>query len=205
MSHHQNATSSSKLSTISGIVCALNCAVFSGLIAIVLRQLALKKIHYSVVSIFTSYFGLPVSLIGALVMQITDSQAKSRELLNNSQLLVSQLSYGLLMATVATVATVLINLSLQYEEASKIAIMRPLDVFFTFLLQRVFLGITSNLASILGAILIVCGSLFCVGYKILDKKVTKDEENRKSMKVSDTGQQETNETSLLKRILFYKF
>ena len=99
---------------------------------------------------------------------------------------------------------------------------RTTDLLFMFLFQYFFLGISSNLFSLSGAIFIACGMLMVIAYKLLDKN-EKDKQMKLLEKREANNKQLTEEgksliefeihnsdnpsrnSNCLKRVLFYKF
>ncbi len=70
---------------------------------------------------------------------------------------------------------------MKYEDASKVAMYRTTDLLFTFLFQYFYLGISSNIFSISGAIFIFFGMMLVIGDQIREKYVRKKEQKRPLM------------------------
>lgn len=157
---------------------------------VVLKKLTNSKVHFSVASIFASYFGLPVSFMISLIMLLTGATVKDPAIMDDIPSLFVQIFYSLMSASCGVVSQICINLSLKHEDASKVTIIRSTDIFFTYIFQFFFLNITTNLYSAIGACLIVFGTVLILLYKLVDKKIVKS--NDKS-------------AHFLKRIFIYKF
>ena len=83
-------------------------------------------------------------------------------------------------------ALVFMNLALDSEDASKVAILRSCDVLFSFILQYIILGVNADILSVMGAVFILSCTFLLAAFKIIEKKI------------------DTNKFCLLK-VLTYKF
>lgn len=89
-----------------------------------------------------------------------------------------QLAFSLASALCGIISQICLNLALQYEDASKITILKTFDLLFTFILQYLVLRISPNILSIVGASLILLGSFIVIGYKIILDKITEHQKIR---------------------------
>jgi len=126
--------------------------------------------------------------VGALATGITK---KDPALLDDLPSLMLQVVYSILAGFCGTISQVTLNLALNYEDAGKISIIRSSDVFFTYLFQFIWLGISTNVFSGIGAALIIFGTVMIMAQKILDKKA--ESENK------------TEKRGIILRILMKKF
>lgn len=101
--------------------------------------------------------------------------------------------------------------SLRFEEATKIGMYRTTDLLLTFLFQYFFLGISSNVYSILGAVCIGVGMIIVISYKMIDQS---NQDARQRKNIMEMDNMNNNETTLtysekrgnwFKRLILYKF
>ncbi|CAF0756711.1 unnamed protein product [Brachionus calyciflorus] len=164
-------TDSNQFYSIFGVTLGLVAAFFSSMVPILLKKLSNKKVHYSVAIIYASYFGLPSSLLISFIIFLSGFENDRFSKIEISNSILWQLFYSFVSASSGVLSQILMNLSLKYEQASKTSIIRATDLFFTFFLQYLFLGINSNLLSILGAILIFASAVLVLAFKIIDKSL----------------------------------
>lgn len=168
------------ISILIGVIFAISSACFSSGVAILLKKLSNHKVHFSVAIVYASYFGLPFTIALSAFALITGVERKNAELYSTWDSLLWQCGYSLTSAACGVFSQILMNLSLKYEEASKISIIRTSDLFFTFLLQLIILDIHSNYLSIVGALLIFVATIIVLLFKLVDQKW-----NKKHSKESD--------------------
>ena len=157
--------------------------VITAVLGVLLKRLANDNIHYSVVTIYASYFGLPVSLLISGLMIVTGLEQKDPTVLADKEAVTSQIAYSILASLIGVLQQVFLNISLKHEEASKIAIIRSTDFFFTFLFQYLWLNIETNIYNGLGCVFIITGSILILVYKILEKKYSQQIENNPLLRV----------------------
>lgn len=110
---------------------------------------------------------------------------------------------------------------MKFEDATKIAMYRTTDLLLTFIFQRLFLNIASNLFSILGAVFIAIGMCTVISFKLIDnneksklKKLKRS--NEQELEVCSTGDKAKldavdDDEELLrnygcfKKLIFFKF
>jgi drug/metabolite transporter (DMT)-like permease len=141
-------------------------ALCAAIVTVVLKKLCIDKVHYSIPVIYTSYAGLPVTLILSVVLVLTgvshgDFQAELK-------LLPLHIVFVLLASFTGLAAQVLVNLALQYEDALVIAILKTFDVFMTFLLQYIFLNIKVDVFSFFGSFSIILGAFSILAYRLFE-------------------------------------
>ena len=171
--------------------------------------MANQKVHYTVTTIYVSYFGMPFTSAACILLLATGLEKKDTTI--PLVQLIFQIVYLLIAGTTGTLAQVgwnwknsfffgikfkiflskvFFNISLKHEDASKIAIIRSADFFFTYLFQYLWLDVTQNFYNGLGCCLIVLGTLIILIFKILDKQI---------------GGKQALKQPLWKRIVFFKF
>ena len=158
----------SGLSQLIGVAFALVGAFGSAAIHIIIKKLCTNKVYYAISTIYGTYLGFPASFILSLVLILTGSSHKNF----NCELkyLALDIVFGCLGGLFAVFGHVLLNLSLQHEDATKVSIVRTVDVVFSFLFQFIILNISADWISIIGALLILMSTLVILLYKIYMQK-----------------------------------
>lgn len=188
-----DASNDSSTTIIIGVTFALLAAIFSSIVMVLIKKLNNHKVHYSIVIIYACYCGLPLNLMLSLVGELTNVMKPRDPLLYASWTnIFEQCGYSLASGVGGTLSQVFVNISLKYEDASKISVYRTTDILFTFLLQIVVLNIVANFLSVIGALCILCATLLVMMYRIAEKAFNK------SIKHSDS-------ISCWKRFVFFKF
>ena len=164
----QNSFNTEFYTTI-GIIIALFCSLCSSTVQILLKKLSTQKVHYSIVIIYVTYVGIPVTLAISVVMALTGLSHKNFP--NNLHKMPLQILYVTISAVLGIFSQILLNFSLKYEEASKVAIFRTLDVFFTFLFQYVFLNISLDIFSFIGSSSILMGTFLILSFKLVENRM----------------------------------
>ena len=196
-----------------GIGLAFLGSVASGIVPVVIKHLSNHQVHFASMIIYATYFGIPVSSAISIIMIALGKGSRDMSIFKDPYLLTIQLFYAILAASAGLASQVLWNLALKHEDASKVSVMRSLELVFVFFQQYIFLGITSNVFSIVGAMLIFLGALGIILYKILDKKYSikasptpspnKDEKGLGEPTVSEPAE-EHRKCNIFKKIIFYK-
>jgi drug/metabolite transporter (DMT)-like permease len=135
---------------IFGFASALIAAFFASGSAILLKKLTVSNVHFSVVILFSSYVGFPVSLAISLVLLLTKNEIKDRNKLENISYLGIQILFAFLSALTGCIHQIALNISYRYEDASKISIYRTLDLIFSFIMQFFLLNINPGFFSLIG-------------------------------------------------------
>ena len=133
--------------------------------------------------------GMPTGLIISLIMIFTGETQRDPTLYDNFPTLAMQIFYSLMSAIVGMVSQIFLQISLNYEESSKIALIDSTDLLFTYILQYFLLNITTNVYSAIGAGLIMCGIFLILINKMVENKIDKNNLGK----------------NVFKKILIYKF
>ena len=154
-----------------GIILMIICAIFFGILNIFIRKLCINNVDWAVSSIYPGYFGLPLSIIGSfLLVKFGYFHTNLRDELQDIPI---QILFSSLSSLAAIIGTAFLILAFSYEDATKVAISKTSDVIFAFILQLVFLNITVDLLSIVGSFLILSGTVFVLGFKLIENKFEK--------------------------------
>ncbi len=122
-----------------------------------------------------------MSLIISLILVLTGvSHSEFHEELKHLPI---HLLYNFTAALIGVVGQCVLNIALKYEDASKLAIVKTIDVFYAFILQYLFLNIEANLLSIIGALTLVSGAFSVLIFKIIDNKSKKSDRRFSMLKL----------------------
>ena len=166
----------SGLSQLIGVVFALVGALGSAAIHIIIKKLCKNKVYYAVSTIYGSYLGLPTSFILSLVLILTGSSHKNFQC--ELKYLGLDILFGCIGGICAVYGHVLLNLSLQHEDATKVSIVRTVDIVFSFILQLIILNIQEDWISIVGAILILLSTFVILFYEMILEIIKKRREKK---------------------------
>lgn len=159
-----------------GVCFALAAAFGGGSAKVLLKKLCTNKVHFSIATIYASYFGIPISVIisGFLIATGLSHKNFNQEL----EHLPFHLCLTVIAGFVGVVGQVFLNLGLKYEDTAKLAIIKTIDVFFAFILQYLFLNISEDFLTIMGALTIISGAFLVLFLKLVEKKLnSKSREN----------------------------
>lgn len=154
-----------------GILFGLMASISSSLVSIFLKKLTNNKVHYSVSILFTSYIGLPASLLISLLLHFLWKKENSFNLYIDACDLMWQIFYSILSSVSGVLSQITFAISLQYDDTTHITIVRSTDLFFTFLLQYLFLSITANVFSTTGAVLVFSSTILIILMKVIEQKL----------------------------------
>lgn len=170
--------------TVIGVILALKSAFLAGWTKVIVRKLCNYKIHFSLSCFYPAIVGLPLSICISLILFFANQSHKD---LTTSKLeFIEHICYSFTGAMFSIGALVFMNLALDSEDASKVAILRSCDVLFSFILQYIILGVNADILSVMGAVFILSCTFLLAAFKIVEKKI------------------DTNKFCLLK-VLTYKF
>ena len=192
------------LNTIGLIVALCDAFLWSGS-QIIVKKLCNKKVHFSINAVYTSYIGLPLSLILSCILVYTGHSNLIHIIRNDWSNFKWNLFYCFCVSTLGVGNMIIINLAMELEEASKIAIIKTTDLFFIFALQYFFLNIKSDYLNVIGAFLILLSVLLLFIYRLLDQSNTKKISLDKPDCITDNKHCLKKFFITLKNILFHKF
>lgn len=188
--------------TLIGVLFAIVGAFSEGGIQISIRKLCIEKYHYSIMTLYTVYYGLPVSFFISSMLVIT---GKAHKKINDElEQLLYQIIYSVMIAILRAIAVILVNLSFKYEEAIKISIMLTTNVLFSFILQYFVLDLKADVLSFTGTALIFLGIFIVFSFNLLRDKYFAEH----AIKSVENGENDTNEdvrANCFLRFLFFSF
>lgn len=186
---------------ILGISLALCAALTTGIVHTTIKKLCMEKVHFAVTIIYASYFGIPMSLIVSLVLYFNgvSYQRVNFEAGLNSILL--QIAFSVVSGCFGLLGQISLNKALNYEDVSKIAIVKTVDLLFTYFFQLVLLDIRKDFLSTLGAYSILLGTFSILIFKLFEKNLLKP----KSQNELNEVHKDFNFLNKLKFCLFFRF
>jgi drug/metabolite transporter (DMT)-like permease len=163
----------SAIDTALGVSFAVSSALIWSIVIIIIRKMNIQGVHYSLSVIYSTYFAIPITLIGSLLFFLLENTKRNPVILESTSLLIWQFVYALIASVSGILQIVFFNLALKHEEAQKIAIIASTDLVFGFILQYFILDITSDIFGIIGSLLIIGSTLLIAVYKLLISNKTK--------------------------------
>ena len=171
-------------------------------VALVTKALTNVKAHVSVILVYSSYFGLPISFLISIVLILTGVEKRPRFSVDEAtqNILLWDIFFSSISACFGACAQLLTNTAIKLEDVNKVALLESTDLIFNFIFQYLFLNIKSNYLNTLGASLIFIAILLVMGFKIIDKK------NDKKLRLAVTSSSnKSNFWESFKKVFFYKF
>lgn len=153
-----------------GISMALGNAITLSMVQVVIRKLCIHNVHFSVTTLYLTIVGLLASICLCVVMAATNLSLFMQSNVRYNHLLI-EIGYSVLAGVCGTLGIVFMNYALKYEDASKVAMIRTFSVFFSFVLQYLFLDVSVDILGILGALFIVSGIFIILFLKIFDQQL----------------------------------
>jgi drug/metabolite transporter (DMT)-like permease len=149
-----------------GVSFAIIGAFGSAAIHVIIKKLCNNKVYFGVTTLYGTFLGLPASILTSTVLVLIGADhVNFKNELDNLPL---DFVFGLIGGGFAVFAHILFNISLQLDDATKVAIFRTIDVFFSFLFQFLMLNIGSNFISLVGALFIILATVIIL---LFQKKV----------------------------------
>lgn len=168
----KNLESKRTSDTILGVSFGLSSASFYSFLIILIRKMNMRRVDFSLSTIYSSFFAIPITIVMSVVLFFISSTKRDPALFNDA--LIFQSVYALIAAFAGILQIVFLNLALKYEKAQTIAIIGPTDLVFGFWLQYLLLDIKSDLFGVVGALLIIVGTLLVVVYKVVETNYAKN-------------------------------
>ena len=181
---------------------ALFGALAYTIVALITKTLTNVKAHVTVICIYASYFGLPISFLISLILKLTGYEKRPRFFLDeaSTSLLLWDIFFSCISACFGVCAQLFTNTAIKLEDVNKVALLESTDLIFNFIFQYLFLNIKSNYLNTLGALLIFLAILFVIGFKIIDKK------NEMKLQIAEESlKKKSRFFEICKKMLFYKF
>jgi drug/metabolite transporter (DMT)-like permease len=179
----ETSDDSTRLHTIIGI-CLTFFSAFSGAcVFLVLKKLNNSKVHWATNTIFVCWFGVPFSVVLSIILfNFGKAHKNIQEELGH---LPMDLFYSVLASMLSIGGQIFLNISLKYEDATKIAITKTVDVFFSFILQYILLSIDADYLSVLGAISILTATFSVLMFRMMEAKYGLNEDTTSAINDAD--------------------
>ncbi len=129
----------------------------------------MSKVHYSVISIYPVFVGLPIGVLGTLYSLFN---SKISKIVNIEPI---DALYSCASGFIATISLIFLNLALKYEDAAKISILRTTGVLFSFAFQYAILRIDVDFLGLLGAFFIIFATLTVILVKLYSQNKNNDD------------------------------
>lgn len=158
------------IETLIGVTMVLISATCMSISQVAIRKLCLVKVHFSITSIYPALIGLPSSILISAVL--FNTKYSSHNIFHENSLdLMVEIGYSVCAGVFGTMGLIFLNNALQYEDATKIGMVKTFSVFFSFFLQYIFLDITVDILGVMGAFFIVSAILIILAVKMFDKQL----------------------------------
>ena len=119
--------------------------------------------------------------------------------------------YTVLIGCLGVFNQTILMLSLKYDEAFKISLIKTTDLLFVFILQYFLLGIQTNINNLIGVLLIGSSTLIIFTFKYFNDNYTLSLANQPQLLPTDNQSnqidlsQKKRKSSLIKKIIFIQF
>lgn len=168
--------------------------------------------HWATSTIYVCWFGLPLSILISTILFAFKLSHTNFE--RERKDLPLDIFYSVCASCLSVVGQVFLNISFRYEDATKIAITKTIDVLFSFILQYILLSIAIDLLGLLGACSILTGTFFVLIFKLFENKYS-DYLKKQSVKhisldlstdhsKAEISNKKISKKSVLLKIIFFK-
>lgn len=157
-----------------------------------LKKLSFKKVHWATCTIYVCIVGMPLSL--ALSAFLIYKGLFHKNVAQELDQLPMDVYYSALSSMCSLSGQIFLTKALMHEEATKIAIIKTIDVFFACLLQYFLLGVLVDALAVVGSCSILLATITIMVFKILERKYSIRKQNR-----LEKYQQECAQSSLENR------
>lgn len=170
----------------------------------ILRKLCVKKVHYTITTLCTTFTGIPFSLVLSAVLICTGYSKIIQNMQNQSHELLQQFLLLVITGLVGSMNQIVFNLALKNEVVSKVSLVKTSELFFILVLQSIFLDIHINTLNMIGVFMIFSSTMFILVFKYFDERYMV------LMQVNDSEKGKVDNSirdrrDLIKKILFFKF
>ena len=154
-----------------GILFGLAAATTSAVVVVILKKLNKIHVHYSIAIMYTGYIGLPIAICLQAFMYLTKLEPSKDWSIYSTSDLIWQFVWCLISGLTGIAAQATYHVSLKHEEPTVISVVKCTDLFFTFILQYLFMNITANFLSTTGAIHIFMATVLTLVFKLISHRV----------------------------------
>ena len=151
-----------------GIELAILASIAIGVRDVSMKKLAMLRVHWSLVAIYGSYFGLPTCMaINVYAWTHETGAVLTRAQLSN-ELIALHCVWSLVSSLAGCVSLVTLNMAFAHEEATKVCIIKTSEIFFSALFQFVILGISVDLLSLSGSAAICAAIVIVMSFRMIN-------------------------------------
>ena len=159
--------------------------------AVLLKKLNKIHVHYSIAIVYAAYCGFPIAVGMQIFMYLTKIETiKDWSTFSTSDIL-WQCLWCFISGLTGIAAQATYHVSLKHEEPTVISVVRCTDLFFTFILQYLFMSITANFLSSTGAVLIFFATLLTLVFKAITHRVNSKTAKNDKLMENDPDQDES--------------
>ena len=171
-----------------GVAGMLISAFLFGVLQIIIKKLCNHRVHWAVNTIYIGYFGLPICILSSVLLVTLGFDHKNMPKSDLSAFPI-HIAFSALSATLGVLGQCSMNIALQYEDVTKVAILKAIDVFISFILQLIILNVQVDVLSVVGSLTILLGTFLVLAFKMIEARY----EKKKGKK------------SAVSRLVFFKF
>lgn len=187
-----------------GIILTFVGTFSTSCIFLILRKLNNSNVHWTTNTFYGSLFGLPVSLVISVILYL--GEINKIDFSDKKSLLIDLICSSI-GGVFSSIGQIFLNLSLKYEDPTKISIIKASDIFISIFLQYVFLNIKIDLYSLIGGFIILTAVTLVLLFKIVEKRYNSAIKT-KSTSIETTDEANTyseDNRGIVSKIIFFKF
>ena len=170
---------------------------------VILRKLCVKKVHYTITTLCTTFTGIPFSLALSAILIATGYSKIVQNVQTKSHELTQQFILLVITGLIGSMNQIVINLALKNEVVSKVSLVKTSELFFILILQSIFLDVHINTLNMIGVFMIFSSTIFILVFKYFDEKYMIDEHEKSKEALS--GNNDEHRMDFIKQIVFFKF
>lgn len=186
-----------------GIVLVIFESIGRSLSQVILRKLCVKKVHYTITTLCTTFTGIPFSLALSAILIATGYSKIVQNVQTKSHELTQQFILLVITGLIGSMNQIVINLALKNEVVSKVSLVKTSELFFILILQSIFLDVHINTLNMIGVFMIFSSTIFILVFKYFDEKYMIDEHEKSKEALS--GNNDEHRMDFIKQIVFFKF
>jgi drug/metabolite transporter (DMT)-like permease len=156
------------LKPLFGVLFAMGSACGTSAVFFTLKKLTSKKVHWASTTIYVCWTGIPFSMILSAFLIFYGHYHK--DIKSELNMLPMDLFYSCFGACMSIIGQIFLNIAFRYEEPTKIAITKTVDVFFSCVLQYFLLNVTLDMYGLVGSCSILIGTFLVLLFKLLENK-----------------------------------
>ena len=158
-----------------GVALALLTAFVFSLLGMSVKKACMQGAHWSVVTAYGNYFGVPgcvaisVAMYAAGLTHQVKHDAADADAAETGRF-VEHLAWSCASAVLHALGTMMYNVALSCEEATKVFMVKASDVLMSFVIQWLVLGIVLDVWSLSGSLAILVAVMLILSAQMLEPK-----------------------------------